>query len=147
MLPGQTFITASDYAVMAAKQGVLLPPDRHAELAPRLFWSRTDVPQFLPTQTGDVEIAVRCEQGRWLAQCPWCSSAQWASRTDPRYFCSTCLNERDGARWAAVRWPDDTPAIEEALAMRFTEFATWEPGETVADLLEQNAAHPEIVSA
>lgn len=139
MLPGQVFIDARvQFAEQAAKGGMILPPTSHAEFAPRLFWQRVDVPFFLPTKVSKTTVSVRCESGRWLVDCPACSSAQLAARQDPRFFCVSCLNERAGAQWLTVVWPADVPGIEAALRARVTEHANYEPGETVSDLIAQN---------
>ena len=141
MLPGQRFLDGTEYVVSAAKSGMILSPTTAAELAARLFWQRSDVPFFLPTSTGSAVAAVRCERGRWLVDCPWCASTQYASRTDLRFFCVSCLNEKGGAKWAAVKWPSNPDLIEAALRPRLTDNASWVSSETVADLLAENILH------
>lgn len=142
MLPGQKFMDASvALAEKAALQGHLLPPDRHAELTPHLHWGRQDVQPFLPTAMSNEQTFARCEQGRWIVDCPYCAGAQFAARDDPRFFCVSCLNERAGARWLRVVWPKDVGGIEAVLRERLTENANWVPGETVADLRAENTEH------
>lgn len=139
MLPGQKFVDAGvALAERAATQGALLIPERHAELTPFLAWGRVDVVPFLPTKTADVDVYPRCEQGRWLVDCPFCSGAQFASKTDPRFFCIGCLCEQVGAKWLRVVWPDGLGEIEEALRVRETKDVYYLPGETAADIHEQN---------
>lgn len=142
MLPGQVFVDATvALGERAALRGILLPPERHAELTPLLAWGRVDVPPFLPTAVSNVETFARCEQGRWIVECPFCHGAQFAARQDPRFFCVGCLNEQAGAKWLKVVWPDDVPGIEDALRPRLTENVNFVPGETVADLQAENADH------
>ena len=79
--------------------------------------------------------------GNWMVDCPFpgCNSAQFASRTDRRFYCVEC-----GRGWVAVTWPSelDVAAIEAALSIR-PESTTrnWFPGESVADLQAESAAH------
>lgn len=53
----------------------------------------------------------RLDHGRWIVQCPECSSAQLAASTDPRFYCIECGNSGTGA-WLPVIWPDDRLAVE-----------------------------------
>jgi hypothetical protein len=83
--------------------------------------------------------------GRWCVDCPFegCSSAQYASKTDHRFFCIECSNAGTG-KWVPVAWPEDLElaAIEAALALRpVLSVRNWHPGEAVADLEAQNKIH------
>lgn len=146
MLPDQEFTSADTfYAREAAKAGMLLPPERRAEIVPRLWWSRQDVPFYLPTEVASGPPAmVEANHGRWIVTCPdpECGSAQLAARLDPRFFCASCLNERtaSGAAWLPVVWPEDADAVEAVLRERDTVNANAVPGETVADLVSENVA-------
>jgi len=108
-----------------------------------------------PTGLAEGPLAeARVDHGRWVVDCPFpgCNSAQFASKTDHRFFCVDCSGP--DRLWVPVVWPDDIElaAIEAALSLR-PEISTrsWEsPGwrarrgvspETVADLLAENAAH------
>ena len=88
-----------------------------------------------------VTASAYVNHGNWMVDCPFpgCNSAQYASRTDHRFFCVEC-----GRGWAPVAWPGDldVAAIEAALSIR-PESSTrnWAPGETVAELQADNAAH------
>lgn len=140
MLPGQSFVDATvALSERAALAGHVLPPERHAELTLVLAWGRVDVEPFIPLEVADDSIPVRCEQGRWLVDCPFCGNSQFASKTDPRFFCVSCLCEQAGARWLRVEWPRDVEAIEAALRPRLTENANYLPGQTVKELLAENA--------
>ena len=141
MLPGQRFLDADQYLTVPE-----LDADRQAEAAPRLFWGREDVPFFIPLAVAtDAEAHAVAHavvyRGAWIVKCPFCPGAQYASRTDHRTLCVSCINERAGAKWLRVEWPDDVEGIEEALRARLTDNANTAPGETVADLLAENAEH------
>lgn len=76
--------------------------------------------------------------GRWVVVCS-CGGAQVASRIDPRFFCTNCLNAPVGGLWRPVKFPKDADAIEEALGRRdYDVNRNWQPPETVADLLAEN---------
>jgi len=135
MLPGQVFLDATRDRVPD------VPEDRGAEWAVRAYWSRDDVPFHLPLKvaTSPVGYAV-VNHGRWIVRCPFgCGGAQLACRTDHRFLCVNCLNEGAGGQWVAVEWPDDVAGVEDALRPRMTANANTDPGETVADLITENA--------
>jgi hypothetical protein len=80
--------------------------------------------------------------GRWTVRCPWCSGCQNASEEDHRFFCTECSNGAAGGKWIAVVWPADREEIELALGQRpHPDNRNWLPGETIADLWLENAAH------
>ena len=58
-------------------------------------------------------------------------------------LCLSCLNGGIGHRWRPVALPADVEAGESALMARpLPQQRTWDtPGETVADLLRDNATH------
>lgn len=79
--------------------------------------------------------------GRWMVSCLWCSSAQHASRTDRKFFCTECSNRAVGGHWIPVIWPDNTPDIETVLGFRVdARTRNWTPGETVEGLIAENAS-------
>lgn len=138
MLPGQVFASADDVAVAQAQRGgMVLPSTRAAEIAARMWWSREDVAFFLPEETADEPLAACINHGRWVVICE-CGDAQLASADDPRFFCVSCLNERQGGKWRPVTWPEQRSDIEQVLRERFTEHANWLPGETVEQLRAEN---------
>lgn len=81
--------------------------------------------------------------GRWCVDCPHgCGSAQYASRTDRRFFCVDCSNRGDG-RWVPVVWPSDLEisTIEAVLSARpDPRSQNWRPGELIQDLIAENKA-------
>jgi len=81
------------------------------------------------------------DHSRWLVNCPdpTCVGCQYASKGDPRFFCNYCHNAAAGG-WVSVDWPDDVEGIEAALAARpDPRTRNWKPGESVDDLLRENA--------
>lgn len=106
-------------------------------------WHRQDAPHRLPCPAAvGAHVPVEVNDSRWLVKCPACNGAQVAHKTDRRFFCIDCLNETAGGLWVTVDWPDDPDAIEAALDARpVAHTRGWVPGETVADLLAENAAH------
>lgn len=94
-------------------------------------------------------LAARVNHGMWIASCP-CGTlgapapglTVWLSI--PWGWCIRCGNREARGRWrpVALPTPDERAAIEAVLNER-TEIQTrnWEPGETVADLAADNAAH------
>lgn len=77
----------------------------------------------------------------WIARCgrPWCTNALALDRGQDLFVCIAA----DGCGWTGpVMWPNDPDAIERILAMRpVPGTRNWLPGETLANLLEENAAH------
>ncbi len=111
-----------------------------AERAVALHWVRRDVAPFRPSGVSTKATAyAEINHGRWIVRCPFCASAQLASKTDKRFFCIECLNEAVGRRWVRVTWPAEAEAIEATLLVRPDERnRNWRPGETAADLAREN---------
>lgn len=87
-------------------------------------------------------VYARANWGRWIGDCPApsCASALtlptagW--QIDP-FQCWDC-----GYVAEQIIWPPDVPAIEALLSMRPDERnRNWEPGETLVELMLENAAH------
>lgn len=138
MLNGQVFLTGDDVHVkQAQRRSMILPTSKAAEIPARLWWQRDDVEFFLPEATADEPLAACINHGRWVVKCE-CGGAQLASADDPRFFCVSCLNERQGGKWRRVTWPKNRRVIEKVLRERFTENANWLPGESVEQLRAEN---------
>jgi hypothetical protein len=79
--------------------------------------------------------------GRWVVDCPrrWCTNAMQVWRGQSMF---ECLG-RDSCGWTApIVWPPDPDAIEAILAVRpANPVRNWRVGETLAHLIEENAAH------
>jgi hypothetical protein len=111
-------------------------------------WINRDVPRFHPEDVavvakGEVTAVAEVNRGRWVVRCPFCMSAQYASRIDRRFFCVECLNEKAGRRFVRVVWPDEETVTEvEALLTARPEksFASWVPGTPLETLASENAA-------
>lgn len=55
---------------------------------------------------GELVCAAYEDAGRIVVACPWCPSAQLASREDRRFWCVRCENARAGGRPLKVVWPE-----------------------------------------
>ncbi|MEU9861336.1 hypothetical protein AB0D99_10690 [Streptomyces sp. NPDC047971] len=66
-----------------------------------------------------VQLWARINHNRWLADCP-CGSAQVATPADPRFACTEC-----GYGWAALVFPEDPAAVEDALAELLPHERNW----------------------
>ncbi|MFD9225375.1 hypothetical protein ACFWDI_36445 [Streptomyces sp. NPDC060064] len=97
---------------------LLQPAERVIAYMERVQQRRLPRPQgVLP---GEVLIA-RIDAGRWVAQCPHCSSAQVVTPDDPRMWCVECLP--DG--WSRVRFPADPAATEATVEGQPTRERFW----------------------
>lgn len=95
------------------------------------------------SRSADDKVVAYVNEGRWIVDCPDCSGAQYANRSDRRFMCNECANVTIGGLWRPVVWPPakTEQSIEKALAPRPPRNAHWLPGETVADLLAENVEH------
>lgn len=135
-------LLAPDIDLPCAETCYDLPDKAPAERCVFLGWNKPGVAPFVPVSTAIGEsIAVSMNHGRWIAECPSCRGAQFASRTDPRFFCVDCLNAWCGSQWVTLTWPDEPQAIEAAVEVREVANRNWTPDETVADLMQQNDEH------
>lgn len=79
--------------------------------------------------------------GRWIARCPkpLCHNATQVNRWEPIFRCVGA----GGCGWSTdLLWPADPEAIETLLLMRpDVTTQNWLPGETVQQLLTENATH------
>jgi len=96
------------------------------------------------------EVTAYINHGRWVVDCPdiACNSALVVSTANPVFLCPDCLNDQlNGAKWAAVVFPDDRLAIEKMLLYRpasnpaHAQSRNWLPAETLADLRKENEDH------
>jgi len=105
---------------------------------------RGAAPSRLDRDAAPAEACVNAlgQDVRWVALCPDCAGAEYVWWDDPRFYCVACQNASIGGRWRPVLLPDDRQAIEAALMARpdpSTRHCL--PGETVDDLLAENAAY------
>lgn len=94
-----------------------------------------------PPETGLLPAGhhVRVNWSRWIADCPdpFCGSAMRVRPGDESTRCLDC-----GATMGPLIWPPDPDGIETILAMRPDAYTrNWLPGETLGDLLTENAVH------
>lgn len=76
--------------------------------------------------------------GRWVVDCAtsWCTNAWMPQLGDTAWLCDLCGVPTD------IVWPPDPIAIEAILLMRpDPNTRSWNPGETLCDLVMENAAH------
>jgi len=84
---------------------------------------------------------VEANWGRWVARCPrpWCTNALQVSLGAE---VMTCAGLGGCGAHVELVWPADPEAITLLLSMRPVERTrNWLPGETLADLMCENAAH------
>ncbi len=80
-------------------------------------------------------------QGRWIADCPSCSGAEYVDFRNPIFMCCSCWNKDFGHQWLRVKVPKIKADIEAELLKRPAGNRHWEPNETLADLRRQNKEH------
>jgi hypothetical protein len=111
------------YRPMAARVGVELP--------------RLDVVSGEP-------LPAIVNSNRWIVECPDCNGAEMAWKQWPLFVCATCWNGAAEVPYTfrPVRFPEYETAIERVLMARpVPATRNWLPGESVADLEAENAAH------
>jgi len=123
----------------------VVPEDRGAEWVCLLFW-QAPTPYAPTAGVAGPALKVYANEGRWVVDCPDCSGAQLACRTDPRFMCVYCGNASVGGKWRPVSWPRSADLIEIELSARPVEHQHWLPGDTLRQLRAENAAHG-LVSA
>ena len=117
--------------------------------------SRADVAARSPDGNGDttpadgsvdlsIPVLARIEHSRWIARCPLCTGgAELVDPEDPLFYChSGCKNAAVGNAYIRVKFPRERRKIEALLLLRTAdETRNWTPGETLAALRAENAAH------
>jgi hypothetical protein len=113
-------------------------------------------PSFVIDTPSAVAIAgvayAEANWGRWVARCvrPWCTNAIALELGQVEFL---CIGGPDACGYSTVVvWPPDPQAIEAILGMRpVRRTQNWSVGETLEDLLAENAAHgclpPEMLTA
>lgn len=103
--------------------------------------------------------------GRWVAHCPVCGNAEQAGRCDDgqpgglepgRFTCTASdappaglVMPRRGCGWRGpVEWPPDIRDLERVLLARpVSATRNWTPGETLFQLVAENAEHGIVPAA
>lgn len=94
------------------------------------------------TTSGHRPLPACINHGRWLVACPWCAGAELVDPADPVFYCLSCQNEQAGNQLVIVAFPEQREALERLLLRRpDPKTRNWLEGETVDDLLRENAAH------
>lgn len=119
-----------------------------AEWAPRRFWV-AEVPIELVIDNGTAPkaeaVEVYANHGRWIAECPDCRGAQYASQADQRFMCNNCANAVVGGLWRLLVWPKGHAQIEALLDERpLAHTRHWSPGETLRTIKAENVGHLEM---
>lgn len=80
-------------------------------------------------------------QGRWIADCPGCSGAEYVDLETLLFMCCSCWNVGVEHNWLTVRVPGDIQTIEAELVKRPGRNRHWNPGETMVELRHENREH------
>lgn len=90
----------------------------------------------------DAPVKARVNHGRWIADCPVCGGAEFVWLDTPLLLCQSCWNAAVGGKWRTVKIPREAAQIERLLSVRPNVIhRNWEPGETLLQLQQENAAH------
>jgi hypothetical protein len=115
-----------------------------AEAVLNVWLNKKEIPPNLPRSqdiAASPEVEVVANHGRWLVECPFCPSAQVASVSDRRFFCTDCGNAAVGGQFVKTIWPDELFELDAVLGHRPTENRNWRSAETLEHIRNENAAH------
>lgn len=85
-------------------------------------------------------LPARVDHGRWIVDCP-CHAASMVWLDTPLVWCGGCGNAHIFGQWQRVKLPEERAEIEAALIVRpDAANRNWFPGESVENLLAENAA-------
>jgi len=85
-----------------------------------------------------ITVKAEINHGRWIVKCPWCSGAELADKDDRRFFCLSCFNKAINGKFIKVEFPNKAIDIETILKVRPAKNQNWTPGETIAQLKNEN---------
>ena len=103
---------------------------------------RIGLPQPTSTDINDTwMVNAEINHSRWIANCPFCTGAEYVFLDNPVFLCQSCFN--DGSkRPLMVNLPKGIAKIEAELNKRQRlENRNWQPGETVKQLKDENLAN------
>jgi hypothetical protein len=134
---------------LRAEDFYLPPPDRPVDswqLVPPaervLVWYEQKQQRRLPRRSGTVlgvTVYPQINHGRWVADCPECSSAQIVTPTDPRMFCVECLSG-----WFQLTFPTDAAAAERSVNdLPVRERNWWHPDDAAWNRPREAESEPE----
>lgn len=119
--------------------------EEHRALGMRRGWT---VPPMTVVADGE-PLPAWIQQGVLVVTCPECAGTRdeelhpvWLDDLH-LMFCVICGNLATGGRWRRVMLPERLNEIVALLALRPLEARTWLPGQTVDDLVTENAEHAE----
>jgi len=115
-----------------------------AEAVLNVWLKKGEIPPVVPQSQAVAptpEVEVVANHGRWLVECPFCPSAQVASVSDRRFFCTDCGNAAVGGRFIKTVWPSDLAELDDVLAHRPPENANWRSHESLTHIRNENAEH------
>jgi hypothetical protein len=84
------------------------------------------------------QVAARAYNSMWIVDCAYCPNAEQVQRFQPGVMCGYCGSNM------AILWPAEAMvhSIERLLLMRPLPLnRNWRPGETLHDLMRENAEH------
>jgi len=87
--------------------------------------------------TMKAKLRAQINHGRWLVECPNCTSAEMAFE-DRLFFCSECKNKAVDGYAYKVTFPTTRRKIETIMEKRPLTNRNWKHGETVKDLETEN---------
>lgn len=113
------------------------------------FFPEAEIPPLGHADPSAPPLTARINHGVWIASCPCRTPGDpapglvvWLAA--PWGWCLRCRNRETGGWWRPVTVPsaEERAAIEAALDARPSRSAwNWEPGESTAALLAENAEH------
>jgi hypothetical protein len=138
LIDGRVIADAAAGLVAVDPRGVLLA-----------FYPDADIASVDDVDASAAPMVARVNHGHWIASCECGSEGEpspgcvvWLDW--PIGWCVRCGNAGAGGRWRPVVVPDSPTALAIAAVLDLRpDPATqnWEPGESVAELVAENAAH------
>jgi hypothetical protein len=128
----RTFTTAeTGYGTQPGAREMLAAGVPVAELVARLHFPKAVLALPPAGALDGPPLYAHVNHGRWLVECddPGCRDAQFASESDPRFFCVNCHNRATGGAWRPVVWAGDPGQVERDLAARPEEARNWYPSD------------------
>lgn len=117
----------------------------HAREIARMNGRALQLPGDYANVASEAEPAIaRISHGMWVCDCPTpdCGGIEFCWPDADLMWCVSCGNEDIGGKWRPVKLPYNRSKIEAALLeRRFIQNRHWAPGESVAALKRETAAH------
>jgi len=101
-------------------------------------------PELIPLATGKPvgkPVKAMANHSRWVAVCEYCDGAQ-AVNINGSFFCTTCLNLKNGNKPRPIIFPKEAEKIEmELLKRKKPKNRNWFPYESLAKIKKENSKH------